>query len=55
MAIEVLDANGSVQLLRDTSSDLVSILINGVSSAVRLQGTQIVTVHGVCRPDLDMT
>jgi hypothetical protein len=41
MAIEVLDANGSVQLLRDTSSDLVSILINGVSSAVRLQGTQI--------------
>jgi hypothetical protein len=39
--LQVLDPNGSVQLLRDTSTDLVSVRINGVTSAVRMSGSQI--------------
>ncbi len=38
---QVIDPNGAVQLLRDTSTDLVSVRINGVTSAVRKGGTQI--------------
>ncbi len=41
MASEVLDPNGSVQLLREMSSDLVSVQINGVSTAARFQGAQL--------------
>jgi hypothetical protein len=39
--LQVLDPNGSVQLLRDSSTDLVSVRINGVTSAVRFQGAQL--------------
>ena len=39
--LQVLDPNGSVQLLRDTSTDLVSVRVNGVTSAVRKSGSQI--------------
>ncbi len=40
-SLQVLDPNGSVQLLRDSSTDLVSVQVNGVTSAVRFQGAQI--------------
>jgi len=39
--LQVLDPNGSVHLLRDTSTDLVSVRVNGVTSAVRKSGSQI--------------
>ncbi|MEA5413877.1 Calx-beta domain-containing protein, partial [Synechococcus sp. BA-132 BA5] len=39
--LQVLDPNGAVELLRDTSSDLVSVRSNGVTAAVRLSGAQI--------------
>ncbi|MCP9930866.1 hypothetical protein KBY82_08720 [Cyanobium sp. AMD-g] len=39
--LQVLDPNGTVQLLRDTSTDLVSVQINNVTSPVRFQGAQL--------------
>ena len=39
--LQVLDPNGSVQLLRDPGTDLVSVRVNGVTSAVRMSGSQI--------------
>ncbi|MCP9867560.1 hypothetical protein KBZ33_14900 [Cyanobium sp. Cruz-8D1] len=39
--LQVLDPNGIVQLLRDTSTDLVSVQVNGVTTAVRVSGAQI--------------
>ncbi|WP_216905065.1 hypothetical protein, partial [Synechococcus sp. CCY 9618] len=39
--LQVLDPNGSVRLLRDTGSDLVSVQINGVTTALRFQGSQV--------------
>ncbi|MCP9833905.1 MULTISPECIES: zinc-dependent metalloprotease family protein [unclassified Cyanobium] len=39
--LQVLDPNGAVQLLRNTSTDLVSVRINGVTSAVRFSGSQL--------------
>lgn len=39
--IQVLDPNGTVQLLRDTATNRVSVRVNGITSAVRLNGTQI--------------
>ncbi len=40
-ALQVIDPNGNAQLLRATSTDLVSVQINGISSAVRRSGAQI--------------
>ncbi|MCP9833915.1 MULTISPECIES: zinc-dependent metalloprotease family protein [unclassified Cyanobium] len=40
-SLQVLDPNGNAQLLRDTSTDLVSVQVNGVTSAVRLSGSQV--------------
>ena len=39
--LQVLDPNGSVQLLRDTVTDLVSVRINGSTLAVRFNGAQL--------------
>ena len=39
--LQVLDPNGAAQLRRDTSTDLVSVQVNGVTSAVRFQGAQL--------------
>ncbi|KAF0653057.1 hypothetical protein L107_10388 [Cyanobium sp. Copco_Reservoir_LC18] len=39
--IQVIDPNGAVQLLRDTTNNRVSVRVNGLTSAVRFQGTQI--------------
>jgi len=39
--LQVLDPNGTVQLLRDTNNDLVSVLVNGVTSSVRFQGSLV--------------
>ncbi|WP_216910938.1 hypothetical protein, partial [Synechococcus sp. CCY 0621] len=39
--LQVLDPNGAVQLLRDTSTDLVSVQVNGVTAPLRYQGAQI--------------
>ena len=39
--LQVLDPNGAVQLLRDTTNNRVSVRVNGLTSAVRYQGTQI--------------
>ncbi|WP_094585777.1 zinc-dependent metalloprotease family protein [Synechococcus sp. BO 8801] len=40
-ALQVIDPNGAVRLLRDTSTDLVSVQMNGITSAVRRSGSQI--------------
>ena len=39
--LQVLDPNGAAQLRGDTSTDLVSVQVNGVTSAVRFQGAQL--------------
>ncbi len=39
--LQVLDPNGAVQLLRDTTNNRVSVRTNGITSAVRFQGRQI--------------
>ncbi|MBW4531678.1 MAG: hypothetical protein KME02_13430 [Aphanothece saxicola GSE-SYN-MK-01-06B] len=39
--IQVIDPNGVVQLLRDTTNNRVSVRVNGLATAVRYQGTQI--------------
>jgi hypothetical protein len=39
--LQVLDPNGTVQLLRDTSTDLVSIQANGITTPVSMSGSQI--------------
>jgi hypothetical protein len=43
--IQVIDPNGAVQLLRDTTNNRVSVRVNGLTSAVRFQGTQITTTQ----------
>jgi beta-glucanase (GH16 family) len=40
-ATQVIDPNGSVRLLRDTTSNLVSVVSNGVTTALRYQGAQV--------------
>jgi len=39
--IQIIDPNGTVQLLRNITTDLVSVGINGVSSPVTFQGSQL--------------
>ncbi|MCP9835983.1 hypothetical protein KBY84_00585 [Cyanobium sp. N.Huapi 1H5] len=43
--LQVLDPNGTVQLLRDTTNNRVSVRVNGITSAVRFQGSQITTTQ----------
>jgi len=43
--LQVLDPNGAVQLLRDTTNNRVSVRVNGLTSAVRFQGSQITTTQ----------
>lgn len=40
-ALQVLDPNGAVQLLRDITTNRVSVSVNGITSAVRFQRKQI--------------
>ncbi|MEA5443400.1 hypothetical protein, partial [Cyanobium gracile] len=40
-SLQVLDPNGVVQLLRDSSSDLVTVQINGVASPLLFKGAQV--------------
>ncbi len=42
---QVIDPNGTVQLLRDTSTDRVSVRVNGITSAVRINGAQITSTQ----------
>ncbi|MEA5410203.1 hypothetical protein VB737_00335, partial [Synechococcus sp. BA-120 BA3] len=39
--VQVLDPNGAVELLRDTTNNRISVRVNGLTSAVRFQGKQI--------------
>jgi len=43
--LQVIDPNGAVQLLRDTTNNRVSVRVNGITSAVRFQGSQITTTQ----------
>ena len=39
--LQVIDPNGAVQLLRDTTNNRISVRVNGLTSAVRFRGKQI--------------